>query len=51
LIAPRWHADMKKLWPTVALALLAIVTLVLTFLAYLRPGFALDLANRIMLCF
>ncbi|MES2832034.1 MAG: hypothetical protein V4695_08580 [Pseudomonadota bacterium] len=30
-------------------ALFAILGL--TFLAYLRPDFALDLANRIMLCF
>lgn len=25
--------------------------LALTFIAYLRPGFVLDLANRIYLCF
>jgi hypothetical protein len=32
------------------IAVLAIV-LALTFMAYLRPSFIVDLANRIVLCF
>ena len=28
-----------------------ITVLVLAFMAYLRPGFVVDLANRIVLCF
>ena len=36
----------KALWT----ALLATV-LALAFMAYLRPAFMLDLANRIVLCF
>ena len=32
-------------------AAIAAAVLALTFLAYLRPGFVVDLANRIILCF
>lgn len=33
------------------LALVAAIVLALLFAAYLRPGFVLDMANRIWLCF
>lgn len=44
-----------RLWPAAtARRLLAggaiVALLVLVFAAYLRPGFALDLANRFILC-
>ncbi len=34
-----------------AISLLACAVLALVFAAYLRPGFMLDVANRIWLCF
>lgn len=34
------------LWRGVVLAVLALV-----FLAYLQPGFVVDLANRVYMCF
>lgn len=38
------------IWRWAGLALLAAV-LALTFAAYLRPDFVVDLANRIVMCF
>jgi hypothetical protein len=35
----------------ILLYLALIAVLVLSFLAYLRPSFVFDLANRIILCF
>ena len=36
---------------TPALALLVCALISVVFLAYLRPGFVLDLANQLWLCF
>ena len=41
-LSPTWRA---------LLALVAAIVLALLFAAYLRPGFVLDMANRIWLCF
>ncbi len=37
-------------WRALA-ALVAAIVLALVFAAYLRPGFVLDMANRLWLCF
>lgn len=39
-----------SLWRAMS-ALAAAIVLALVFAAYLRPGFVLDMANRIWLCF
>jgi hypothetical protein len=44
---PAWCRRWQR---ALLLALLALV-LTLTFLAYLQPGFIMDVANRIQLCF
>ena len=41
------HEHLKRLLFGTAL----IIVLVLSFLAYLRPAFVFDLANRVLLCF
>ena len=41
------HARLKRFLLAAAVA----VALALSFLAYLRPSFVVDLANRIILCF
>ena len=41
-LSPRWRA---------LAAFVAAILLALVFAAYLRPGFVLDMANRIGLCF
>ncbi len=38
-------------WSSGALVVLGAIVLALVFAAYLRPGFVLDVANRIWLCF
>ena len=42
--------DRAWLWRALA-ALTAAVVLALVFAAYLRPGFMLEVANRLWLCF
>jgi hypothetical protein len=44
---PFWHRHWRR---GLLLAGLMLV-LTLTFLAYLQPGFIMDVANRIQLCF
>ncbi len=39
-----------SMWRALA-ALVAAIVLVLVFAAYLRPGFVLEMANRLWLCF
>lgn len=41
----------RSLLMRLALRLLLAAVLAATFLAYLRPAFVVDLANRIILCF
>lgn len=43
-------AGLSPGWRALA-ALIAALVLGLVFAAYLRPGFVLDMANRIWLCF
>ena len=43
------HRPVASAWRLLACAMGAIV-LALIFAAYLRPGFALDLVNRFVLC-
>lgn len=38
-------------WTSGALLTLGAIVLALVFAAYLRPGFVLDVANRLWLCF
>lgn len=44
------NARLKRLLPKALLAVLGGLLLAAAFLAYLRPGFVLDLANRFILC-
>lgn len=46
------HNEMKlrQTLLKLSLILLLVFVLVLAFLAYLQPGFVLDLANRFVLC-
>ena len=43
--------DSLPRWARVALGVLVAVSLGLTFLAYLNPHLAVDLANRLWACF
>ena len=43
----RMRAHIRQWLPAAALALVLAVA----FMAYLRPGFVVDLANRVILCF
>ena len=45
------HRPMRPLLIRLALRLALAVVLAAAFLAYLRPSFVVDLANRIILCF
>ena len=45
------NARIRSSLPTLLLTLLLAVLMVVAFLAYLRPGFMLDLANQLWLCF
>jgi hypothetical protein len=45
------QAQTRSLLIRMALRLLLAAVLAATFLAYLRPAFIVDLANRIILCF
>jgi hypothetical protein len=38
-------------WSSGAFLILGVIVLALVFAAYLRPGFVLDVANRLWLCF
>lgn len=42
---------LKRLLLGAALAAALTIVLALAFMAYLRPAFVFDLANRIVLCF
>jgi hypothetical protein len=39
-----------RLW-RVLIAAVVVLVLALTFMAYLQPGFVVDLANRVSMCF
>ena len=40
-----------KTWKKIVLSLIMLLVLTCTFIAYLRPDFIVDLANRFFLCF
>ncbi|HEX8404006.1 MAG TPA: hypothetical protein VF670_05270 [Duganella sp.] len=40
-----------KTWARVAARVAVVAVLVLVFMAYLQPGFVVDLANRFYMCF
>jgi type II secretory pathway component PulM len=43
--------DWRRRWRRALLPAGLALVLTLTFLAYLQPGFIMDVANRILLCF
>lgn len=44
------HSQLRSRYKQLGLTLLMAAVLGLTFAAYLRPDFMLDLANRIVMC-